>query len=202
MSTLGALKSRIASELIRSDQTANIANAISRAIEHYAGQRFWFNQSRGTATTTPSDEYVANPSGLRIEDSVFVTVGGSQYRLCKQSADAIEDLQGLVTTEGQPTDYASIGDQVRLYPTPNQAYPMAFVGVFDLTALESDDDSNAWTDEAQDLIAARARYTILRDILRDPEQAMAAQVAEREALARLRAESTRRVGTGRITPSW
>lgn len=200
--TYGDLKARVAAELLRSDQAANIINAIARAIEFYAPRRFWFNEGRQTANTTPGVDLVAYPTALRVEDAVFIIVGGTGYPLTRRSyADIEEWSQATPNTSGQPTAYANINGQLRLYLRPNLAYAITAVGVFDQSALAVDADTNAWTSAAQDLISARARMTICRDILRDPELAQGAAQAEQEALARLTAESTRRTATGRLQPS-
>jgi hypothetical protein len=195
--TLGDLKARVAAELLRSDQSANIANAIGRAIEFWAPRRFWFNEDRQTTVTAPGNEYATYPTGLRVDDALFVTVNGSGYPLHKRSNRWIEAAAQAVNSSAQPTDYAMVNGQVRLYPKPNLVYVVTAVGVFDEPALGSDAASNSWTAEAQDLISARARMTLCRDILRDPDMAQAAAQAEQEALMRLIAETTRRTATSR-----
>ena len=70
MSTFGALKTRIADELNRSDLTSQIASAVPRAIEYYARERFDFNEGRSTASTVVDNQYVDFPDGLRVVDEV------------------------------------------------------------------------------------------------------------------------------------
>jgi len=200
--TYGDLKARVAAELLRSDQAANIINAITRAIEFYAPRRFWFNEGKLTANTTPGVDLVTYPTGLRVDDAVFITVGGTGYPMTRRTYAEIEELSEVSPANtGQPTDYCTINGQLRLYLKPNLAYVVTAVGVFDQPALAVDADFNAWTGAAQDLISARARMTISRDILRDPELAQSAAQAEQEALRRLLAETTRRTSTGRLQAS-
>lgn len=195
MATLGELKARVLDELNRPDLAVQVAAAIPRAIEHFAARRFHFNIGRKTAVTAPGQADVPSPAGLRLPDRVFVTVGGNGYELRARSPDEIEDDLLAVSTSGQPTDYADIGATFRLYPTPDAAYTLTFVGVVDVPALVGDGTSNAWTIQAEDLIAARVRYTVGRDVLRDELIARAGAIAEGEALGRLRSEATRRGST-------
>lgn len=203
--TFADLKARIADELNRTDMTGQIGTAVARAIDHYAGRKFWFNRGRATAPTIANNEYVAFPSAtgkgpIRVIDSVFITIGSYGYSLKKQPADTIEDWAQTQIGAGQPSDWAYDYNQVRLFQKPIGVFTLTFTGVFDLTPLVADGDANAWTTEAQDLIVARAEFTINRDIIKDDQGTSDAQAAETAAYERLVAETTRRQGTGRIRP--
>lgn len=201
MGTLAELKARIQVELWnRTDLDDQIALAIERAIEAYADTRFWFNTNRLTAPTVAANAYLTLPTGLRVVDAAYITVGGSSYELTAQPETTIEDSEGVVAS-GQPTDYAIRGSQARLYPTPNAIYSVAFLGIYDLDALDDDSDSNAWTTEAQDLIAARSCAWINSRILNDADAAQAAAAEEGRALSELNRKTARKLGTGRIQPS-
>lgn len=204
--TLLDLQTQIADELFRDDLTNQIASAVNRAIEHYAAKRFWFTEQRVTGVCVPDNEYMAYPMGLRVLDAVFVANGISGappgYPLLKKSEAEIEEFFQAVGTPTQPMLYCTIGEQIRLYPQPNLAYPLTFVGIFDVApALVNPTDVNAWSVVGQDLICARAKYTINRDILRDAQGAQADLLAQTEALGRLNAETARRVGTSRFISS-
>ncbi len=196
MATLGDLKARIADELLKRNLTSQIASAISRAIEFYAGQRWWFNTGRMTAAaaSTDSDGYIALPTGTRLIDEIRV---GNNI-LERRSLEHIDEWLALSPATGDPFDYAVSDTRIRLYPVPTGPVAITVVGTFDLTALAADSDSNAWTNEAQDLICARAKYTLLRDVLRDPEGASLAQSAIKDAETDLRMKTMRRTGTGRV----
>ena len=198
MGTYAQLKARVAAELMRTDQTANIVSAIARAIEHYAGKRFWFNQDSATATLDAGETYLEAPRYL---DNIYVLDGATPRRLEPVRLDEMTDLQAFNPQGQLPYLYALYGAQVRVYPPPDQTYTFRSHGLFDLAPLTADADANAWTTEAQDLIASRAKYTISRDIIGNADRAAAAQLAEREALRALMAETTKRMGTGRLMPS-
>lgn len=194
MATLGDLKARIADELLKRNLTAQISAHISRAIEFYAGRRWWFNTGRMTGAVVSGSEYSPLPTGTRLIDTVIV---GSIILERRDSSD-IEEWETLAVSTGQPTDYTVEGSNLRLYPRPDAAYGLVINGTFDLPALATDGDSNAWTNDAQDLIAARARMTLCRDVLRDPDGAALAASAVNEAETDLQMKTIRRLGTGRV----
>lgn len=198
MATLGDLKTRIADELLKRNLNTQIASHISRAIEFYAGRRFWFNTGRmvGSAVAPDANGYVALPAGTRLIDQIMVGV----MVLERRDPSAIDEWIAYSPSAGQPLDYAPAGDNIRLYPIPTAPVALSVVGTFDLAALAADADSNAWTNEAADLIAARTRMTMFRDVLRDPDGMALALAAEREAVTDLDMKTMRRLGTGRVRP--
>ena len=194
--TLGELKARIADELNRDDLTSQIATSITAAIQQWGRERFWRTVSSQTGTTTLGGQYVTLPTGMLDLDIVQVLDGSTYTPLRAQPLAVIDEWQGSTTSSGVPTDYAVENTRIRLYPTPAAAYALSFVGVFSLAALASDSDTNFWTEEAADLIAATVKYRIYRDIIRNSEAMTFAKAAENEAAAWLADETTRKLSTG------
>lgn len=210
MATLGDLKTRIITETNRDDLADTLATSlttvIQSAIDYYAPQRFWFNETRGTSTCTIGNEYVMLPAGLRILDQLFLVVGNVRYPMSKREMWDIESLYSTPIS-GQPTDYAFFGSQVRLWPTPNVAYTLIWLSVSDVTALDYSDDtsSNFWTVYAYDLLTARAKMILYRDYLSALETDPRLQLAmrqETDAYDKLKGETNRRLSTGRVRASW
>lgn len=199
MATYLDLRTRIITETSRDDLLDVLADQlvthIAQAIEHHAGKRFWFNEGILASVCVIGNQYANKPSGMREVDRVTVSVGGSPRPMKPRSLVYIDDL-AAVSSAGQPTDYAETGDQIRVYPTPNLAFPLGFIGIVDLTPLEADSDSNAWTNQGYDLITSRAKFTLYRDQFKDATGAQLAQSAETEALTKLRGETARRMSTG------
>lgn len=200
MGTLLDLKTRIATELNRSDLTSVIADQVERSIEKYAGRRFWFNESSGTRNTVAGTSTITAPTGLRVIDELFVTINGVKHPLCERSLADITDWLGQNTSAGQPTDYAYSDATITLFRTPDAIYTITAVGIFDLT-LSSDGDSNAWTEEAEDLIAYDAMERIARIKLRNSMLANEARQLRNDALNNLMGETARRL-SGRVKASF
>jgi hypothetical protein len=98
------------------------------------------------------------------------------------------------------------GQRIRLYPAPNlDTYTVRLqLGPYRLTPLASADDTNAWLDEAYDLIKARAKYRLWKNTLRGSEgvaMAMEALNDYNEQDTLLTGETTSRHATGFIRPT-
>lgn len=204
--TLAGLRTRIVTETNRDDLTDELADAldtvIADSITLYAAERWYWDEARSTSLCTIGNEYIDRPAGARLVDVPFLLIGGVRFDLTKQSMPYIE---GLYTTplSGQPTSYCEFGDQLRLWPTPNQAYTIIWLTVSDATALDYSDasSSNAWTAQGAPLISARARMFLFQDYFRDDMGYARAERAEKQWYDRLKGETNRRLGTGRIRPS-
>lgn len=206
MATLGEIKTEVIQRTNRDDLLDDLADAltlcITRAIEDYAAERFWFNEARTASTTvTVGNEYVDLPTDLLKPDYVWLVVGNVRFPLTKRETWDIEELYSSPQS-GQPTDYAMYQDTIRLWPTPTTAWQLIWQYVAQQPALTSDSSENAWTIYAADLVAAKACYLLYRDYFRDGDGAAAAKIAEAEAYARIKSESNVRIGTGRLRYRW
>lgn len=208
---LADLRSRIVAETNREDlldapggdptqaDSGTLDQCIQRAIDYYASKRFAFNEATVLAQTESGNDLIFVPAPIRTIDRISYTLWGNRYALRKQDYTLIDAWQGYGANSGQPTDYSVSNGMIRFYPTPDQAYPITVLGLVNLPLDYTDGNSeNAWTNEGQDLIAARARFLLCRDYFRDEKGALLAQGAVREALEELQAEATTRLGTGRI----
>ena len=210
MATLADLKARIVEETNRDDLQDEAASVLTRviqdAIEMYAAEPWWWNKARVQTNCVIGNEYVDRPAGARIIDKPFLVVGNVRYDMTKQSMETIEALY-TTPISGQPTDYCEFVTQVRLWPTPNQTYPIIWLDTADVTPLDYGDDasSNYWTNQGAPLIAAQAKILLYRDYLSaeasDPRLALAVN-QEASWYNRLKGETNRRIGTGRVRPSW
>ena len=194
MATLGALKARVVSQTVREDldagedYEAELASAISEAINEYASRRFWFNQIATTVSTAASTATVAIPSTVRIIESVHY----GKVELLKRAYEEIAHLE----LTGQPRYWAEDGDNIRLHPIPDAVYSLKIVGVAEIGVPDDDDSSNAWTTEGERLIINQTIANLMRFPFRDADgYAMAAGIVSDE-LARLQRETAKR----RLTP--
>ena len=188
--TLGDLKARIIAETDRDDLgagqplEAQLLNAIQRAIEHHSDEAFWFNRDSGTTSTTTGRNYVIKPYAVRVVDKVV-------YNGCALRKAPVQEVDGAIPT-GAPPRWAMDGDLIRISPIADGVYPLSVFGTAQIDPPENDTDESVWTTEAQDLIAARTRFLLFRDVFRDMDGTQLAAQAEGEALTRLRRETRRR----------
>jgi hypothetical protein len=189
MATLAELKTRIRLETNKDDiavsgeaETA-LTTALTQAVEYYSTELFWFNRASGSGNTSASTATIALPSGIRYP----LSVSYSGETLRKTDLNQIEHR----TETGLPTHWAENEGAIQLWPIPDATYALSVFGLAS-TTLPADGASNIWTSEAVDLIAARTRFLLFRDVWRDMEGVQLAASAEGEALSRLRKETRRR----------
>jgi hypothetical protein len=211
MATLADIQTRITTETNRDDLADTLATSLTTilqsSIDYYAAERFWFNETIATAPCVIGDQYLTIPTGLRVLDKLFLIVGGIRYPMTKRELVDIETLYSTPIS-GQPTDYAFYQTSIRVWPTPNVAYSTIWLGVADVTpAIDYavTTSTNAWLVQGYDLITARAKIILYRDYLSalvtDPRLSLA-MVQEKVAYDRLKAETNRRLSTGRMRASW
>jgi hypothetical protein len=202
MSSFAQVKSRIVSEIKRPSLTAEASAHMLRAIEYYANRRTWKNEGTNTISTTASTATKAIPTGLRDVSRVAVVVGGYDYELDKITREVMADRQGADTGAGQPIEYSWEDTVFKFWPIPDAVYTVNVTGLYDDTALSAGADTNSWTTIGEDLIVARAKFTICRDVTLDTEMMALAQMAERSARNRLFGETNARTSTGKVSPGW
>lgn len=193
MATLADLKTRIVTETSRSDLEDELADQlllhIQRACEFYASEKFWFNSIITTAPTVGGTQTVNVPATVRRVDKVTIPALDIVLNEC-----TLADFDDY-TLSGVPWAYAYYNDALRLYPTPDAAYTLQITGLAQVDAPTDDADTSIWTDEAQDLIVARTKFTLFRGQFRDPEGAQLANAEVQEAFARLKNETAKRLVT-------
>lgn len=211
-STLADLQNRIITETNRDDLADVLANqlnqSISDAIDKYANERFWFNESRVATTLTSGGQYTPLPTNYQLIDDVWVTVGSVNFGLQKKTNEELEDLY-LTPQIGQPIYWAPYGSLARVWPTPNVTYPMIWLVIAAVAPAltygavpDTLVQSNTWTVDGQRLITAQAKQFLYRDVIKDLENAAAAQSAVDDAYAELKGLTNRRLSTGYVRSGW
>jgi hypothetical protein len=202
MGTLGQLKARIASDLSRDDLTSQIADAVSDAIKFYARERFWFNSTRSLTFATVAGQAAYGAADLaaianlvRI-DALFTVQNQSVIPLDRYEPVDFEVL-GNAASGGVPVAFTYVDQSIRLWPTPNDALTMRLHAHVRLPDA-ADGDSNAWTDDAEELIRSHAKLLLSTDVLDDDAAAARMQGKIPFLLGALRAETSSRLGSGVI----
>lgn len=196
------LQNRIAADLTRDDLTSQIKNAVGDAVENYETDRFFFNTTRLKTFQTVQGQQVYDGSALaeipniiRI-DNLFMPLSGSEFELCRQEPDQFEWFAS--TSLGQPTDFAYSDGTILIWPKPAQIYTLRPHMHFRLSPLVADTDSNAWCNEAEQLIRTHAKLLLYINVLEDDEGAARMQAQIQTYKDKLDYETSARTATGRI----
>jgi hypothetical protein len=179
------MQARIADDMVRDDLASQIKNAINDAIELQEGERYKFNEKRYRILTVAGQEYydlrgstlltsagaaVGTGEALLEIDDIICTVSNNPYPLIQRTQQHINEWQSS-TYQGQPADYTLYGQQLRIWPIPNDAYTLDLMGLARLAPnpLSADSDTNAWMTDGAGVIRGQAKMLLYRDILRDTE---------------------------------
>ncbi len=192
-----ALKNQIAGDLHRDDLSSQIAQAITDAITHYERERWSFLEGRATMTTINAQAWYAVPTDVLSFDNMIVTLSGARCPLNRTDYLSVDNYDTGQYT-GVPTEWVYYADQIRLYPPPNSAYTITLSYHKKLSAL-TDDDSNAWTTDAKDLIRFRSEWDVYLNYLKAVDMAKIAKSAEGESYVSLKNITAMRATTGFLT---
>ena len=201
------MTARIANEIRRSDLSSEIAQEVQDAIKFYEAERFWFSESRtNTFSTVAAQEFYSSadlsimPNIIKIDEAV-ITISGNRYPLNKRDWDYMEHVAMNPSTYGQPQDFCYYGEQIRLYPIPDNVYSVRLSGVFQLATLSASADTNAWMVEGEMLIRNTAKRNLHKNRTHLSDMADEAEIQEGVALANLRAKNTLKLSSGRQRPT-
>lgn len=204
MSTFDDMVNKIASDMQRSDLKTQIGTAINRAIRYYYDKDpFYFNEATATFTTTQGQK-IYTPSDTNITDiakilQVEIEINPStNISLTPRTFQYIQDVN-INNTQGQPFDYAYYNESFYIYPVPDNTYTITVFYNNEFQEL-SGAESNAFTTDAEDLIEARARWSLYKAVIRNKDAALDAKEQETDALQAIRTATARRVSTGKVRP--
>ena len=201
MATFLQMKTRIASELQRSDIATQIGECINTAANHYMRYPFWFNQTSATQNTVSGTAGYNWPSDMMQLDSLTITVSGSVYVLRQVSPREIDEMFVSSTETGVPSVFAMYKQQFRLYPTPNGVYTLSQYYTKSYTALSADADTNVWTTEAEELTRTRAKKLICAQVRREWEAVKFYDELENEVFSSLQRQTIADTTTG-VMKAW
>lgn len=189
------------------EYNAQIQTCIFTALRVCEREPFYFNETRDVTFLTVSGRewYDANdnpniPTLVRIVAAYSEDSTGQRSIIKRAMPEDIEIVSDNAASRGEPYCYTYFGQRLRLYPVPgDEVYTIRLqLGPYRLNEITSASDTNAWFTEAFDLVKARAKYELFKDIIKDAERALAAQNDYNEQFDLLKAETSRRNGRGRI----
>lgn len=210
MTTLTLLKSTIADDLARDDLTSQIAAAITQAIDHYKEERlFWMDTRAETFATVATqsaydvDDDEAIPLFIKIDDLMLRDSSGIEYGpLERTDQDDMEQLLDDGSATGRPDTWSYYNATIYLSPVPDAVYTVRPLGQIEVAAPSNDAETgNPWMTKAYELLRCKAKSYIFLHTVKDPEQALAMEVAAERELMKLRRDTSKRTATGRIKPS-
>lgn len=210
MATYLDMQTRIADELDRSDLTAQIKKAILSAVAHYERKSFYFSETSFTFSTVAGQEYYGTADAAAIATSPSIERINGAYNalrveLTKRPFSYINEISVIGTTSrAEPSDWAYRAEQIRLYPIPDAVYTMTAFNIPRLTALSADGDTNAWTNDAEELIRTRAKIDLILNVIRGSDmeaEVIGLKSQERSALNALFSETASRSATGMAQPT-
>jgi hypothetical protein len=192
--------------MIRSDINTQIDLAINRAITYYSRkERFWFNETTATFNTVANQfNYTSSDTGISnmlYRDLVKITINSTTIIELVERTYKDVQIRNVGNVAGTPEDYAYYKQNWYIYPIPNAVYTITVSYVKSYAALSADGDSNDFTDNAEDLIEARALWWLYSRLLRNKEKADEAKADELEALTALQDQTNRLIRTGKVTPT-
>lgn len=156
----GSMVRRIRTDLNRGTRhDTRIREAIADAIKFYRSYRFGFNQKRQTTTLNPDTEYLILPSGWLEVDSLRLEDGITRTPLEERGFDWIDDNYQALDMTGRPMYFSIQNRQIRFAPIPDTSYSLVMSFLYQLpevSASASDEATNAWMTEGEELIRKHA----------------------------------------------
>ncbi|EJF77791.1 Uncharacterised protein [Candidatus Bartonella washoeensis] len=193
---------------ITDEYVPQIQESIFAAIRFCERESFFFNESRDVVFTTRAGKAVYDATDTpHIETAV--TIKGVFLHSDRHHKFALEQrsplsLEPLLSSghQGMPVCYSYFDKKLHLYPTPDAGYPIQLLlSPMRLEEFENAHQEHPWFVHGFDLIKARAKYELYKNILKEPDCAAAAYNDFKEQLHELRAETSKRHNVTRIVPT-
>lgn len=190
-----------------SEYSAQIQASILGAIRYCERELYYFNETRDvTFTTVDGQQWYDGtdnsniPTLGRIVEAYLELSNGERRTMRRETPEDLELLSDNSASRGEPYCWTYFGQRMRIYPIPSDTvYTVRLqLGPYRLAKLASTEDTNAWIVEAYDLIKARAKYILQKDILKDAALAAEALNDYNDQQSALKAETSRRNGRGMI----
>jgi len=206
MSTFGRMVERIREDLDRgTNYDTRIKQAICDAIVFYKAKRLGFNTKRSRALLTSGMETVALPLDWVEADYMRLEDNGQRQPFKEVQYDWIEDRRENDADRGTPEVYAIQHRAMRLWPIPDHSYTLVFSFHYELTNVSisaSDDATNSWMTEGEQLIRARAKGDLLINYIDGPDSIekglLMYRLCAEEFLPNLESQAAREQSAGNV----
>ncbi|WP_034988961.1 hypothetical protein [Bartonella senegalensis] len=190
------------------EYSVQIQDSIFTALRLCEREPFFFNEKRQITFKTQSGKtWYGQEEGIFIEAEKFLEAvflgkhAATRIQLLFKPAEILQKQYGLQPPQGTPLFYTYLDRKIGLFPTPKQVESACLVyAPVRLGGEQVIKDDNPWLIHAFDLIKARAKYELYKNILKDPEYAAASFRDFQEQLQALRFETSRRKNSSNILP--
>lgn len=176
MSNFAQMKLWVSKRLLDPNGTSvssdDVGEMINQAIEYWKKRRFWFNEKTETVTLARSNNFIPLPDDYYIPSLDFgafvIEYSGIRYPL-KKLSEASYNNYYLSNGIGQPFWWSKQAepDNYVVYPIPDKDYTLRCFYLKKYDPLVADNDTNDWTDLAQDLIKYQALAYGMNDFRQD-----------------------------------
>ncbi|MBB4076218.1 hypothetical protein GGR08_000511 [Bartonella fuyuanensis] len=190
------------------EYSLQIQNSIFTAVQLCVREPLFFNEEsvREFKTQTGKVWYGQN-EGVFIESEkilkeVFlIKKNATKIKLFFRPFDALFQQYGPQPVPATPLFYTWLDQEIGLFPPPGYVQTVQFFCDFTHLAEEQlKTDNSPWLTHAFDLIKARAKYELYKNILKDPEYTAVSFRDFQEQLQALRLETSRRKNSSKICP--
>ncbi|WP_107341599.1 hypothetical protein [Agrobacterium pusense] len=207
--TFSNLVTQIADEIddTTGEYAGQIQTAIFEAIRFCERDYYYFNETRDVSFSTVNGREWYDgtdnsniPTLGRIVAAYVEHPDGRRSYMNRATPEELELFSDNSASRGEPYAYTYFGQRMRIYPIPDtQTYTIRLqLGPYKLAPVTSPSDSNVWTTEGFDMIKARAKYLIYKNIMKDAALAAEALNDYNDQNTALKAETSRRNGSGFI----
>ncbi|WP_317993756.1 hypothetical protein [Bartonella gliris] len=190
------------------EYSAQIQDSIFTALRLCEREPFFFNEKRVvTFKTKPRKTWYGQEDGFfrqpdMVLESVFLgTYLPTQTQLFFKTSEALQKQYGEKPPLATPLFYTCADQTIGLFPTPPnvETVRLSYARMHFREGMGTQED-NPWFIHAFDLVKARAKYELYKNILKDPEYAAVSFNDFQEQLQVLHTQTSRQTGASNILP--
>lgn len=160
MPTFGQIKAIVSRKLLDPDHTAvsesEVGDTVNNALQYWKFQRFWFNEAADTVTlpegTTDITSLLPDDFLFEFPENGFVIPYNQITYAIDKVTPQIFDAVSIQNAEGIPYIYTFRNQHYQIYFAPQIDYTLNIYYIRDYDDLSSDSNTNAFTDNAAQLL--------------------------------------------------
>lgn len=174
MATFGQMQTYVSARLLDPNNTAvpaaSVAAAINDAQRYWKTRRFWFNTASTDLILTQGDPLIPLPDDFLVElpmnDGFVIAYGSMRWPLIKKNPREYDDVY-LTGGYGLPEIYTVKAGDYFCYFIPDQNYTIRVYYLKQYDDMESADDTNEFTDNAERLLELWALANLSDELRQD-----------------------------------